>query len=120
METYTDVTDLDKTLIPISLDIKEPYFRESAQNILASACWKFKGQKLFSEIAEFLTDNPADTIIKQLSASQKSETHILINAVSGIKPEQLASVMNELRNTLVVFATDPVLKQLASHSTSPI
>jgi len=26
LETYTDVTDLAKTLIPISSDIKEPYF----------------------------------------------------------------------------------------------
>lgn len=120
LETYTDVTDLAKTLIPISSDIKEPYFRESAQNILASACWEFKGQKSFSEIAEFLTANPADAIIRQLTASQKSETRILINAVAGIKPEQLASVMNELRNTLVVFATDPVLKQLASHRTNSI
>lgn len=120
LETYTDVTDLAKTLIPISSDIKEPYFRESAQNILASACWEFKGQKSFSEIAEFLTANPADAIIRQLTASQKSETRILINAVAGIKPEQLASVMNELRNTLVVFATDPVLKQLAGHRTNSI
>ncbi|APB87271.1 type IV secretory system conjugative DNA transfer family protein [Lactiplantibacillus plantarum] len=120
LQTYTDVTDLAKTLIPISSDIKEPYFRESAQNILASACWEFKGQKSFSEIAEFLTATPADAIIKQLSASSKSETRILINAVAGIKTEQLASVMNELRNTLVIFATDPVLKQLAGHSANSI
>ena len=115
IESYTDVIDLAQTLIPISSDIKEPYFKESAQNILASACWEFKNEKSFSEIAEWLTANPADQIIQQLAASEKSETRILINAVAGIKTEQLASLMNELRNTLVVFATDPILRQLSGN-----
>ena len=118
IESYTDVIDLAQTLIPISSDIKEPYFKESAQNILASACWEFKNEKSFSEIAEWLTANPADQIIQQLVASEKSETRILINAVAGIKTEQLASLMNELRNTLVVFATDPILRQLSGNGTS--
>lgn len=118
IDSYTDVVDLAQTLIPISSDIKEPYFKESAQNILASACWEFKGSKSFSEIAEWLTANPADKIIEYLSASDKSETKILINAVAGIKSEQLASLMNELRNTLVVFATDPVLRQLSGKGAS--
>lgn len=118
IDSYTDVVDLAQTLIPISPDIKEPYFKESAQNILASACWEFKDSKSFSEIAEWLTANKADEIIEQLSASEKSETRILINAVAGIKPEQLASLMNELRNTLVVFATDPVLRQLSGKGAS--
>jgi type IV secretion system protein VirD4 len=118
IDSYTDVVDLAQTLIPISPDIKEPYFKESAQNIVASACWEFKDSKSFSEIAEWLTANKADEIIKQLSASEKSETRILINAVAGIKPEQLASLMNELRNTLVVFATDPVLRQLSGKGAS--
>jgi len=118
IESYTDVIDLAQTLIPISPDIKEPYFKESAQNILASACWEFKNEKSFSEIAEWLTANPADQIIQQLAASEKSETRILINAVAGIKTEQLASLMNELRNTLVVFATDPILRQLSGNSAS--
>lgn len=113
IESYTDVVDLAQTLIPINPDIKEPYFKESAQNILASACWEFKNEKSFSEIAEWLTANPADQIIQQLAASEKSETRILINAVAGIKTEQLASLMNELRNTLVVFATDPILGSVA-------
>ncbi|WP_147061478.1 type IV secretory system conjugative DNA transfer family protein, partial [Tetragenococcus koreensis] len=120
LETYTDVIDLAKTVIPISPEMKEPYFKESAQNILASACWEFKEEKSFSEIAEFLTANPADKIINQLASSEKSETKILINAVAGIKSEQLASLMNELRNTLVIFATDPVLKTLTSHKEKSI
>jgi len=118
IESYTDVVDLAQTLIPINPDIKEPYFKESAQNILASACWEFKNEKSFSEIAEWLTANPADQIIQQLAASEKSETRILINAVAGIKTEQLASLMNELRNTLVVFATDPILRQLSGNGAS--
>lgn len=118
IESYTDVVDLAQTLIPISPDIKEPYFKESAQNILASACWEFKNEKSFSEIAEWLTANPADQIMQQLAASEKSETRILINAVAGIKTEQLASLMNELRNTLVVFATDPILRQLSGNGAS--
>jgi len=118
IDSYTDVVDLAQTLIPINPDIKEPYFKESAQNILASACWEFKGTKSFSEIAEWLTANPADKIIEHLSASNKSETKILINAVAGIKSEQLASLMNELRNTLVVFATDPILRQLSGKGAS--
>ncbi|MGK4094697.1 type IV secretory system conjugative DNA transfer family protein [Weissella paramesenteroides] len=118
IESYTDVVDLAQTLIPISPDIKEPYFKESAQNILASACWEFKNEKSFSEIAEWLTANPADQIMQQLAASEKAETRILINAVAGIKTEQLASLMNELRNTLVVFATDPILRQLSGNGAS--
>lgn len=120
LETYTDVIDLAKTIIPIPSDMKEPYFKESAQNILASACWEFKEEKSFSEIAEFLTANPAEKIINQLASSEKSETKILINAVAGIKSEQLASLMNELRNTLVIFATDPILKALTSHKEKSI
>lgn len=63
IDSYTDVVDLAQTLIPISPDIKEPYFKESAQNIVASACWEFKDSKSFSEIAEWLTANTADDII---------------------------------------------------------
>lgn len=85
---------------------------------MASACWEFKDSKSFSEIAEWLTANTADDIIEYLSASEKSETRILINAVAGIKAEQLASLMNELRNTLIVFATDPVLRKLSGNGTS--
>ncbi|WP_367114471.1 type IV secretory system conjugative DNA transfer family protein, partial [Leuconostoc citreum] len=40
--------------------------------------------------------------------------------MAGIKAEQLASLMNELRNTLIVFATDPVLRKLSGNGTSVV
>ena len=115
VQSYTDVIDLAKTIIPISPDMREPYFKESAQNILASATWEFKDTKSFSEIAEWITANKSEDIIEYLSNSDKTETKILINSVDGIKHEQLSSLMNELRNALVLFATDPTLRALSGH-----
>lgn len=42
IRTISDVLDLAKILIPIPPAIKETYFKTTAQNILASACWEFK------------------------------------------------------------------------------
>lgn len=112
IETYTDVVDLAKTIIPINPRENENYFKESAQNILASAFFEFKDKDSFSDICIFLTSNPINAIIDHLSSSDKDETKILINTVAGIKDSQLSSIMNELRNAIVLYATDPILKQL--------
>lgn len=112
IRTVSDVLDLAKILIPIPPDIKETYFKTTAQNILASACWEFKETMPFSDVAEWLCDVPASDIVEQLQKSPKKETRMLINAVDNIKTEQLASVMNELRNTMIPYAIDEQLSYI--------
>ncbi|TFI95164.1 hypothetical protein CKN82_12775, partial [Carnobacterium divergens] len=112
IQTISDVLDLSKILIPISPDIKETYFKTTAQNILASASWEFKDTLSFSDLAAWLCDTQATEIVELLQKSSKRETRMLINAVDNIKTEQLASVMNELRNTLIPYAIDEQLRYI--------
>lgn len=112
IRTISDVLDLAKILIPIPPDIKETYFKTTAQNILASACWEFKEIMPFSDVAEWLCDTPATEIVERLQESSQKETRVLINAVDNIKTEQLASVMNELRNTMIPYAIDEQLSYI--------
>lgn len=112
IRTISDVLDLSKILIPISPDIKETYFKTTAQNILASASWEFKDTLSFSDLAAWLCDTQGSEIVELLQKSSKRETRILINAVDNIKTEQLASVMNELRNTLIPYAIDEQLRYI--------
>ena len=108
----SDVLDLAKILIPIPPAIKETYFKTTAQNILASACWEFKESMSFSAVAEWLCDTQSSEIVEQLQKREKRETRMLINAVDNIKTEQLASVMNELRNTMIPYAVDEQLRYI--------
>lgn len=112
IRTISDVLDLAKILIPIPPATKETYFKTTAQNILASACWEFKETMPFSDVAEWLCDTSATEIVEQLQKSTKKETRMLINAVDNIKTEQLASVMNELRNTMIPYAIDEQLRYI--------
>lgn len=112
IHVISDVLDLAKILIPIPPAIKETYFKTTAQNILASACWEFKETMPFSDVAEWLCDTSATEIVEQLQKSTKKETRMLIHAVDNIKTEQLASVMNELRNTMIPYAIDEQLSYI--------
>lgn len=112
IQTISDVLDLSKILILIPPDIKETYFKTTAQNILASASWEFKETLSFSDLAAWLCDTQASEIVEYLQKSSKRETRMLINAVDNIKTEQLASVMNELRNTLIPYAIDEQLRYI--------
>lgn len=113
---FSDVLDMGATLIPIPPEIKEPYFKQTAQSILASACWEFKDTKSFAELTRWICSNNFETIVETLQKSEKPETKILINVVEKVKETQKGLIFNELRNKLVTYAVDPSMQEITSSS----
>jgi len=116
LKTVRDVLDMSTILFPIDENVKEPYFKQSAQNIFSASAWEFKNKKSFGKLCKWLCSTDIQTIVTTLSDSTNDNTKMLISAVSNIKLEQLGSIMNEIRNTLLVYAVDENLQYVTSGS----
>lgn len=110
-----DVQEIGRTMFP-KPEKGEPFWSQCAQSIFASACWEYKHEKTFAEVAQFLCENPDQEIIETLLDSDQMETRILANTVTNLKPETLGTVFAELRGKLTTIAVDKHIQYATSGS----
>lgn len=110
-----DVQEIGRNMFPIPQK-GDPFWVQCAQSVFAAACWEYRNEKSFSEVAQFLCSNPGQEIIETLLQSDEMETRILANTVTDLKPEALAGIFAEIRGKLATIAVDKTIQYATSRS----
>ena len=96
-----------QAIVPLPLDTKEPFWIESAQNVFTAAILHFAGQgfSFLQTIQQIQATTPKE-LIKELCNSPTREASYFVNSFLGMDDKIVASIITELSNNLVCFATD--------------
>lgn len=115
VQEIEDVQEMGRNMFPLPQK-GDPFWVQCAQSVFSAACWEYRHEKSFSEVAQFLCSNPGQEIIETLLDSDQMETRILANTVTDLKPEALAGIFAEIRGKLATIAVDKTIQYVTSTS----
>lgn len=99
--------EIVNSIIPIGANEKDPYWKQSAQNLLTSCILHFENEgKDFPTTCKYIMQTPVNELVEELAKSTVDEVKLFINQFIGIDMKQLASIYSTLSNEIIVFATD--------------
>lgn len=108
---------LARSLIPTPKNTSDPMWTQTAQNILAAACFEGnKEGKTLPEISERILITEPEVLIEELINSKYRETKLLASSLKGTPEKTLGGIFTELRNAIILFATDPNIERALSKS----
>jgi len=94
-------------IVPLPPDTKEPFWVESAQNILTAAILHFNAQgQGFLDTIEQIQGTPPPELIRVLRASPERGARFGVNSFADMDDRTLASIVSELSRNTVGFVTD--------------
>lgn len=106
-----DIRDIVLSIIPLSESVKEPFWTESAQNLLSSVIvYCYKNNKSFIETIEFILSKPIKEILNIIRNSDITEAKLFINGFLNIDDKTISSIYTELSNKIMIFFTDNNLR----------
>lgn len=114
--------EIAQAIIPVPLNVREPFWCEAAQNVLTAAILYVFGlqepdpntgellQGTFNDVMNLIQSKPIWELIKDIGNSENEAAIMLINQFRKIKfpddNKMLAGIGAELSNRVMVFATD--------------
>jgi type IV secretion system protein VirD4 len=118
----SNVCEIAQSLIPLPIDLREPFWVQSAQNFLTAAIlYYFKLGLTFIDTAINIMTTAPGNLIEEIAESGNMQARIFVNnlieeitdedgnrytrAISDSK--MLAGISQEITNSLSIFATDP-------------
>ena len=102
--------ELAMSIIPVPPDIKDPFWIETAQNILAGAIlYYFDMGCSFSQTIDEILDNPVEDLIEDIMNSETRLARKVVGTLRKAKHDQISSFATTLSNGILVFATDPLI-----------
>lgn len=110
--------EITLSLVSISTDIKDPFWRQSAQNLLTSSILHFQslGYDFPQTMREVMNYSPTD-LIKELRNSHDKDAPLFANQFADADPKVIGGIFTELSNNILLFATDPnIIKALSRTS----
>ena len=110
--------EIVNSIIPIGADEKDPYWKQSAQNLLTSCILHFENEgKDFPTTCQYIMKTPVNELVERLTQSPVEEVKLFINQFIGIDMKQLASIYSTLSNEIILFATDKdIIRSLKRNS----
>ncbi|MDR2149193.1 MAG: type IV secretory system conjugative DNA transfer family protein [Tannerella sp.] len=98
---------ISNALITVPADIKDPFWAESARNMLTGAILHFINERCsFVETIRKILSTPIKKLIEQLKASETKKVIYFINAFDGMSEKTLSGVYAELCRHIVIYVTD--------------
>ena len=107
--------ELAQCIIPMSLDVKEPFWIESAQCIVAAVILYYLSKdKSFNKTMEFIQAIPLATLIEGICSDKNETAKTMVGQFSesnNLKNNKmLLSVASTISNRIIAFAIDPTVK----------
>lgn len=107
-----DIKDITLALIPLPPNVQDPFWIESAQNILTGAMIYFYSNGYsFIKTMETIQGTPIKAMIEVIMDSDNTLAKMFLAQYSGIADQTLTGIMTELSNRIMLFATDESIKQ---------
>ncbi|MFT9601093.1 type IV secretory system conjugative DNA transfer family protein [Mesobacillus sp.] len=115
VQEIEDVQEIGRNMFPAPKQ-GDPFWAQCAQSVFSAACWEYRHEKSFAEVAQFICAYSEQEVIETLLKSEKIETKILANTVANLKPEVLAGIFAEIRGKLATIAVDKNIQYATSRS----
>ena len=110
-----DAREIALAIIPQSPHIPDPFWVLSAQNLLTGAILHYWGsQYSFVEAMVEIQRLSAGELIEAIAKSPIPEAQYCISKHKDLKSDVLAGIAMEVSNRVMIFATDPDIKQCMS------
>jgi len=94
-------------LVPTPQDVKDPFWNESAQNVMTAAILDCHAKKFsFLDTVELILSTTPKALIHKLFSSEVKEARFCVNSLAGMDERTISSIMAELSKNLVPFVTD--------------
>lgn len=105
-----DIKDITLAIMPTPPDVKDPFWIESAQNVLNGSLTYFYGLGYnFIEAMKQIVSSPVQTLLKDIMASDNVLAKMFVAQLVDQKAETLSGIATELSNKIMLFATDPMI-----------
>lgn len=113
--------EMANCIIPITKEDKDPYWKQSAQNLLIACILHFENEKKdFPSTCRAIMEKNINELLEVLQESPVSEVKLFVNQFIGIDTKQLASIYSTLANEIMLFATDKDVMRALSESNNII
>lgn len=102
-----DTREIVNAIIPTRADEKDPFWTESAQNVLSAAIlYAYENSLGFNGAIELVTTTSLATFIELVEKSHNPKTKMFTSQLKGLKEQTLSSIGQTLNNRILPFATD--------------
>lgn len=109
------------SIIPIPPNEREPYWKESAQNLMTACILHCYNQNLdFPSTCQYILSKPVKSMVDILKDSPVNEARMFVNQFVGADEKLLASIYSTLTNEIILFATDEDIMRALSYSNNVI
>lgn len=99
------------SLIPITGEVKDPFWKQSAQNFLTACILHYAAEgKNFIDTMIAIQSQPVEVLVQIVAQSIDQNAKMFINQFIGMDNKTLAGIFTEVSNNIMVFATDEDLK----------
>lgn len=114
-----DIKDITLAIMPTPPDVKDPFWIESAQNVLNGSLSHFYGLGYtFIESMQKIASTPVKTLLNEIMSGNNTLAKIFVAQLIDQKDETLAGIATELSNKIMLFATDPMIVSALSRDVS--
>lgn len=105
--TIQDVKEITQSIVPTKPDDKDPFWQESAQNVLSSVLlFGFENGFSFTQSIELFQSHSLPVLFQLFDEKASQNVKFFINQLKDLKPETLSSIGQTLSNKIMVFVTD--------------
>lgn len=113
-----DVKDITLAIMPTPPNVKDPFWIESAQNVLtASLIYHFKNGYSFISAVTRTASSSIKELINKIYESDDDLAKIFIAQLVDAKDETISGIGTELMNKIMLFATDTqIMNALDPHT----
>ena len=109
------VREIADAIIPLPLDVREPYWIEMARNLLSGAiAYCFCKKMDFSETMAYLQVTSTSELCRRIKSFSNPIAQMFVSEILDLKPEQQATIGTEMKGHTVVFATDSSIQEALS------
>lgn len=112
-----EAREIALSLIPLKEDLKDPFWIQSAQNLLTAIILYHVGEnRTFIETMVAIQEKPIEETVNEIAQSDNSEAKMFNNEFVGMDNKTLLGIFVEVANKTMVFATDTDIKRTLSKS----
>jgi len=105
-----DIKDITLAIMPTPPNVKDPFWIESAQNVLNGSLTHFYNlDYTFIQSMEKIVSTPIQTLIGQIMDGDSTLAKMFVAQLVDQKAETLSGIATELSNKIMLFATDPAI-----------
>ena len=109
------VREIADAIIPLPLDVREPYWIEMARNLLSGAIvYCFCKRMDFSETMAYIQVTSTSELCRRIKSFSNPIAQMFVSEILDLKPEQQAAIGTEMKGHTVVFATDSSIQEALS------